>query len=205
MASAQIRFPRRPRAASRSAQMSKDKDRPAPSPSAKLTQGSITGHLVGQTLPAIIGVAAVMSIGLVDAYFIGQLGSDALAAISFIFPISVAPFQVLITLLAKGEGEAQTAAEKLYADLRAQGIEVLLDDRRENPGVKFNDADLIGIPVRVTVGDRGLKKGIVEFKLRREEERGEVPLEGALEHIINAVRQLEQELRDRVVAGEYKE
>ena len=58
--------------------------------SAKLTRGSITGHLVGQTLPAIIGVAAIMSIGLVDAYFIGQLGSDALAAISFIFPISVA-------------------------------------------------------------------------------------------------------------------
>jgi len=57
---------------------------------AKLTQGSVTGHLVGQTLPAIIGVAAIMSIGLVDAYFIGQLGSNALAAISFIFPISVA-------------------------------------------------------------------------------------------------------------------
>lgn len=57
---------------------------------AKLTKGSITGHLVGQTLPAIIGVSAVMSIGLVDAYFIGQLGSDALAAIAFIFPVSVA-------------------------------------------------------------------------------------------------------------------
>ncbi|MEW4448783.1 MATE family efflux transporter [Qipengyuania sp. JC766] len=57
---------------------------------AKLTRGSIAGHLVGQTLPMIIGVAAIMSIGLVDAYFIGQLGSDELAAISFIFPISVA-------------------------------------------------------------------------------------------------------------------
>ncbi len=58
--------------------------------SAKLTRGSIPQHLVGQTLPAIIGVAAVMSIGLVDAYFIGQLGSAELAAIAFIFPISVA-------------------------------------------------------------------------------------------------------------------
>ncbi|MEL6528687.1 MAG: MATE family efflux transporter [Pseudomonadota bacterium] len=57
---------------------------------AKLVNGSIPGHLVGQTLPMIIGVAAIMSIGLVDAYFIGQLGRDALAAISFIFPISVA-------------------------------------------------------------------------------------------------------------------
>lgn len=57
---------------------------------AKLTKGSITGHLVGQTLPAIIGVTAVMSIGLVDAYFIGQLGPEALAAIAFIFPVTVA-------------------------------------------------------------------------------------------------------------------
>ena len=57
---------------------------------AKLTSGSIIGHLVGQTLPAIIGVSAIMSIGLVDAYFIGQLGPEALAAIAFIFPITVA-------------------------------------------------------------------------------------------------------------------
>lgn len=57
---------------------------------AKLVNGSIPGHLVSQTLPAIVGVAAIMSIGIVDAYFIGQLGSDALAAISFIFPVSVA-------------------------------------------------------------------------------------------------------------------
>ncbi|MEP0391938.1 MAG: MATE family efflux transporter [Erythrobacter sp.] len=57
---------------------------------AKLTKGSITGHLVGQTLPAVIGVAAIMSIGLVDAYFIGQLGPEALAAIAFIFPVTVA-------------------------------------------------------------------------------------------------------------------
>ena len=57
---------------------------------AKLTRGSIPGHLVTQTLPMIIGVAAIMSISLIDAYFIGQLGPDPLAAISFIFPISVA-------------------------------------------------------------------------------------------------------------------
>jgi len=65
-------------------------DAPPQASSARLTRGSITTHLVEQTLPAIIGVAAIMSIGLVDAYFIGQLGSDQLAAIAFIFPISVA-------------------------------------------------------------------------------------------------------------------
>ena len=62
---------------------------PAPS-SARLVSGSIPGHLVSQTLPAVIGVAAIMSIGIVDAYFIGQLGSAPLAAISFIFPVAVA-------------------------------------------------------------------------------------------------------------------
>ncbi|EAQ29096.1 MATE efflux family protein [Erythrobacter sp. NAP1] len=91
------------------------------SASAKLTQGSITGHLVGQTLPAIIGVAAIMSIGLVDAYFIGQLGSDALAAISFIFPISVALTSLGVGVMvginsvvarALGEGDSERAARR---------------------------------------------------------------------------------------------
>ena len=112
---------------------------------------------------------------------------------------------VMITLLAKGEGEAQTVAEKIYADLNARGLEVLLDDRRENPGVKFNDADLLGIPVRLTVGDRGLKNGVVEFKLRGESERSEVAVEAVVEHTVEAVRQLEAELAQRVVEVEYKE
>ena len=120
-----------------------------------------------------------------------------------IWPIAVAPYQVHITLLAKGEGEAQDVAETLYADLLARGREVLFDDRRENPGVKFKDADLIGVPVRVTVGDRGLKKGIVEFKLRREQEREDVPVGEALERVVAAVEALYQELEDRVVEVEY--
>lgn len=89
--------------------------------SAKLVRGSITGHLVGQTLPAIIGVAAIMSIGLVDAYFIGQLGSEALAAISFIFPIGVALSSLGVGVMvginsvvarALGEGDDEKAARR---------------------------------------------------------------------------------------------
>jgi putative MATE family efflux protein len=96
--------------------MSDDETSPA-----KLTKGSITGHLVGQTLPAIIGVAAIMSIGLVDAYFIGQLGRDALAAISFIFPISVALTSLGVGVMAGinsvvaralGEGDRDKAARR---------------------------------------------------------------------------------------------
>lgn len=89
--------------------------------SAKLVRGSIPGHLVGQTLPAIIGVAAIMSIGLVDAYFIGQLGSDQLAAIAFIFPISVALTSLGVGVMvginsvvarALGEGDDEKAARR---------------------------------------------------------------------------------------------
>lgn len=92
-----------------------------PTPTARLTQGSITGHLIGQTLPAIIGVAAIMSIGLVDAYFIGQLGADALAAIAFIFPISVALTSIGVGVMvginsvvarALGEGDEERAARR---------------------------------------------------------------------------------------------
>ncbi|QFT76873.1 MATE family efflux transporter [Erythrobacter sp. THAF29] len=89
--------------------------------SAKLVRGGIPGHLVGQTTPAIIGVAAIMSIGLVDAYFIGQLGADALAAISFIFPISVALTSLGVGVMvginsvvarALGEGDDGKAARR---------------------------------------------------------------------------------------------
>jgi prolyl-tRNA synthetase len=68
------------------------------------------------------------------------------------------------------------AAEKLYADAIAAGLEVLLDDRDERPGVKFADADLIGIPQRLVVGDRGLKNDVVEYKLRHEASATEVSL-----------------------------
>ena len=121
-----------------------------------------------------------------------------------VWPIAVAPYQVHIVLLAKGAGAAQDAGEQLYDDLADRGIEVLLDDRRENPGVKFNDADLIGIPVRVTVGDRGLRQGIVEVKLRREKERRETPVEQAVEYIVEQVEKLQRELDERVVEVEYK-
>jgi Na+-driven multidrug efflux pump len=98
---------------------------PAPSPalsaSARLVSGSIPGHLVSQTLPAVIGVAAIMSIGIVDAYFIGQLGSAPLAAISFIFPVAVASTSLGVGVMvginsvvarALGEGDFDRAARR---------------------------------------------------------------------------------------------
>ena len=78
------------------------------------------------------------------------------------------------------------AADRLYDELMAAGVEVLLDDRDERPGVKFNDADLIGFPVRVTVGDKNLPK--VEIKLRRQDEAELVPLENAAARIQELIK-----------------
>jgi prolyl-tRNA synthetase len=110
------------------------------------------------------------------------------------WPVSVAPFQVHIVALAKGEGAAQAASEKLYGDLKEVGIEVLYDDRLENPGVKFKDADLIGCPIRITVGERSLKKGELELKLRGDGEATGVPVEDIVSHVQQRLASLRAEL-----------
>ncbi len=84
-----------------------------------------------------------------------------------ILPMPLAPFQVLLTMLNPKDDLVREAAEKLYQQLLALNIEVLLDDRDERPGIKFKDADLLGIPLRVTVGARNLKDGNVELKIRK--------------------------------------
>ncbi|MEX2670716.1 MAG: proline--tRNA ligase [Phycisphaeraceae bacterium] len=93
-----------------------------------------------------------------------------------IWPAAIAPYHVLITPI-KYEGEMKVAADRLYQQLREAGLEVLLDDRDERPGVKFKDADLVGIPLRVTVGDKGLADGNVEFKPRAEAKPEMVPVD----------------------------
>ncbi|MGN0852694.1 MAG: proline--tRNA ligase [Kiritimatiellia bacterium] len=85
-----------------------------------------------------------------------------------IWPASVAPFQVVIDLLDPNDGAVAKVADDLEAALEAQGIDALVDDREERPGVKFKDADLIGFTVRVVVGAKGLAKGGVEVKARRD-------------------------------------
>ena len=108
-----------------------------------------------------------------------------------IWPMSVAPYHVIITVM-KPKDEAQMAlAEDIYQKLQTAGVEVLLDDRNERPGVKFKDADLIGIPIRITVG-RKAGEGIVEYKLRREEEKQEISAEEA---VISAVETVNRERR----------
>jgi len=105
-----------------------------------------------------------------------------------IWPISIAPFQILLLPINYKDRAIREAADKLYQELQARGVEVLLDDRDERPGVKFKDADLIGIPLRVTIGAKGLEKGYLELRRRRDGRSDEIPLaDGAarLKAIIN--------------------
>ena len=112
-----------------------------------------------------------------------------------IWPISVAPYQLHITsLFRQASDETVAVAERLYTELQAAGVEVLYDDREASPGVKFNDADLIGVPLRLTVGSRGLKKGGVELKRRASKQRDLVPLAEVVERVHAEIASLQAEL-----------
>ncbi len=96
------------------------------------------------------------------------------------WPLSIAPYQVALCALGSGDADVTRAADDLYESLSKAGIEVLYDDRAESAGIKFNDADLIGLPIRIVVSKRTLAKGAVEWKLRAEQESRMVPLEEAI-------------------------
>ena len=99
-----------------------------------------------------------------------------------IWPAAVAPYQVIITLVNPADTIQKYTAERMYKDLKAMGIEVLLDDRDERAGVKFKDADLIGIPIRITVGKRA-GEGIVEYKERQSSVKEELNLQNAADKV----------------------
>jgi prolyl-tRNA synthetase len=106
-----------------------------------------------------------------------------------IWPISIAPFEVII-VPAGNTDEILAAAEKLYNELKAFGVEVLLDDRDARGGVKFKDADLIGIPIRITIGAKSIAENSAEIKLRRDNGITKVPLEKTKEKIIELIEEL---------------
>ena len=87
-----------------------------------------------------------------------------------VWPLAIAPFEVALLALQPGDPQVSALAERLYLELEQAGIEVLFDDRDERPGVKFKDADLIGLPYRIAVGKKGLAEGVVEVKARRSPE-----------------------------------
>ncbi|MBE7536887.1 MAG: proline--tRNA ligase [Opitutaceae bacterium] len=107
-----------------------------------------------------------------------------------VWPWQVAPFHVLVCVLDPQVTEAMDLARTLAGEAERHGAEVLIDDRNERPGVKFKDADLIGIPLRVTIGGKGLKEGVVEMKPRSSKESLKVPLAEAPERLAAMIREL---------------
>ncbi|MGH7775502.1 MAG: proline--tRNA ligase [Candidatus Binatia bacterium] len=107
-----------------------------------------------------------------------------------IWPLSIAPFHVHLLPINYKEEAIKEATDKLYKGLLKREIEVLVDDRDERPGVKFKDADLIGIPLRVTVGAKGLEKGCVELRWRREGRTEEIPVGEADKKIAESVTEI---------------
>lgn len=105
-----------------------------------------------------------------------------------IWPVSVAPYHAIVTLVKPKDETQSKLAEDIYQRLLTAGVEAVIDDRDERPGVKFKDADLLGFPIRITVGKRA-GEGIVEYKLRRDSEKTEISVEEAIENAINLVNE----------------
>ena len=105
--------------------------------------------------------------------------------------------------MGKGTSETVQTADQLYADLQASAIEVLYDDRDESPGVKFNDADLIGLPLRLTVSDRALKQGGVEMKRRDRTEKTMILLSEVVSSVIDEIARMQAEIDARVIETAY--
>ena len=111
-----------------------------------------------------------------------------------IWPLPIAPYEVVLVLINSDKEEVVEAATGLYEQIAAAGIDVLFDDRPERPGVKFNDMDLIGFPVRIVVGKRGIESGEIELSLRRDGERRPTPIG----ELVPAVKALLDELKGEI-------
>ena len=104
-----------------------------------------------------------------------------------VWPLSIAPYEVVLTVVKVDHAESMAVAERLYDELRAAGVDVLLDDRDGRPGVKFADAELVGIPLRVTIGPRGLDNGLLEYTTRIDGEKADVPVDEVVARVVDAV------------------
>jgi prolyl-tRNA synthetase len=100
-----------------------------------------------------------------------------------VWPPAIAPYSVVLTPI-QYDGATREATDRLYTDLLTAGVDVLLDDRDMRAGAKFADADLIGIPIRINIGDRGLKRGVVELKRRTAADAVEIELGQAVEAVL---------------------
>jgi prolyl-tRNA synthetase len=149
----------------------------------------------GNEKPVVMG-----SYGIGSGRLLASVVEEFNDKYGLIMPVSLAPYEVYLVELAgtkEESGKVREIAGQLYHDLQEAGLEVLFDDRDERPGVKFNDADLIGIPLRLTVGTRALKEGGIEVKLRHEEDKRIIPLDD----VVNKTSEIIQFLYDEINAN----
>ena len=158
------------------------------------------GHIfkLGRRYADAMGVTVLDADGVNRVPTMGSYGigvGRAMAAVAethhdengLVWPMGIAPYEVVLTVVKVDHKESMECAERLYAELRAAGVDVLLDDRDGRPGVKFADAELIGIPLRVTIGPRGLENSIVELTARSDGERHDVPIDDVVARLVDLV------------------
>jgi prolyl-tRNA synthetase len=137
----------------------------------------------GKQKPIVMGCYGI-GVGRLLAAIIEQNHDER----GIIWPLSIAPYQIYLCALSINNPEVASAAEELYVKLKGEGLEVILDDRPESAGVKFNDADLLGMPVRLTISPRTLRSQSVEMKWRNEQESQLLPLDGAVAILLSFLR-----------------
>jgi prolyl-tRNA synthetase len=161
----------------------------------ELVQAIEVGHIfkLGRKFTTALGVSVLGPDGSAIVPVMGCYGigvERAMAAIAEVhhddaglkWPVNVAPAEVTVILVSTKDEAVVAAAESIYSVLQSAGVDVLLDDRDERPGVKFKDAELIGIPVRISIGSRDLAEGVVEVVSRATGERERVPVDQAAKH-----------------------
>ena len=162
----------------------------------ELVQTLEVGHIfkLGRKFTTALGVSVLGADGSSITPIMGSYGigvERAMAAIAEVhhddaglkWPVAVAPAEVDVIMVSVKDAAVRAAAEAIYAELRAAGVDVLIDDRDERPGVKFKDAELTGIPFRISVGSRDLADGLVEVVTRSNGEKERVPVEQAVKHV----------------------
>ena len=163
----------------------------------ELVQAIEVGHIfkLGRKFTTALGVSVLGPDGspvvpIMGCYGIGV--ERAMAAIAEVYhddaglkwPLQVAPYAVTVIVVSARDEAVRTAAESIYAELKAAGTDVVIDDRDERPGVKFKDAELTGIPYRISVGSRDLADGVVEVVTRSTGESERVPVDQAVKHVL---------------------
>ena len=164
--------------------------------------GATYQDAAGDEKPVVMG-----SYGIGSGRLLASIAEEYNDEYGLIMPITVSPYEVHLVELAGGKDDKEKVneiAERIYQDLTTGGLEVLFDDRDESPGVKFNDADLIGVPLRITVGSRALKEGGIESKLRNESKKTLIPLDQVVEKVTESIQGLYKEVEKNLEVVEFQ-